>query len=143
MKISVITVGSPQLKFAKQGIDEYVKRIRRFGSVDLIHVKEDKKTTEKILKLCEKKFCILLDEKGKSFSSHSLAEFLEQKKNQSQDLCFLIGGPEGHVQDVRERADYIWSFSDLTFPHDIAMLLLVETLYRSLSINSGHPYHRD
>ena len=142
MKISIITVGSPQLSFAKEGIAEYLKRMSRFADVDLMHVKEDKKTTEKILKLCEKKFVVLLDEKGKQFSSQELADFLEQKKNQSQNLCFVIGGPDGHRQEIRERADYTWSMSELTFPHDIAMMLLMETLYRSLSINAGHPYHR-
>ncbi len=143
MKITMVTVGSPNLSFAKQGIAEYMKRISRFADVEMIHIKEDKKTTNKILKICEKKFVVLLDEKGKQFSSQELADFLEQKKNQSQDLCFVIGGPDGHEQAVRERADYVWSMSKLTFPHDIAMMLLVETLYRSLSINAGHPYHRN
>lgn len=143
MKILIITVGSPNLSFAKQGIVEYTKRISRFANTDLVHIKEDKKTTEKILKLCEKKFVVLLDEKGRQFSSHSLAHFLEQKKNQSQDICFVIAGPDGHVSEIRDRANYFWSLSELTFPHDIAMMLLIETLYRSLSINAGHPYHRD
>lgn len=143
MKITIITVGSPNLSFTKEGIAEYMKRISRFADVEMIHVKEDKKTTEKILKLCDKKFVVLLDENGKSFLSTGLAEFLEQKKNQSQNPCFIIGGPDGHVTEIRNRADYVWSMSDLTFPHDVVVMLLVETLYRSLSINVGHPYHRE
>ncbi len=139
----IITLGSPQLSFAKQGLAEYMKRISRFANIEILHIKEDKKSTAKILKLCDKKFVVLLDEKGKQFSSQGLADFLEQKKNQSQNLCFVIGGPDGHEQAIRERADYLWSLSELTFPHDIAMMLLAETLYRSLSINAGHPYHRD
>lgn len=143
MKITIVTVGSPHLSFAKEGILEYTKRISRFADCAIFHVKEDKKTTEKVLKLCEKKFVVILDEKGKSFSSKELAQFLEIKKNQSQNMCFVIGGPDGHELEIRERADYKWSLSDLTFPHDIAMMLLIETLYRSLSINNQHPYHRD
>ncbi|MGB0925159.1 MAG: 23S rRNA (pseudouridine(1915)-N(3))-methyltransferase RlmH [Minisyncoccia bacterium] len=143
MKIMIITVGSPQLSFAQQGIAEYMKRISRFADVDLVHVKEDKKTNEKILKLCDKKFVVLLDEKGKKFSSQTLSIFLEKQKNQSQNICFVVGGPNGHTSEIRNRGDYIWSMSDLTFPHDIAMMVLVETLYRSLSISAGHPYHRD
>jgi 23S rRNA (pseudouridine1915-N3)-methyltransferase len=143
MKITIVTVGSPHLSFAKDGIKEYLKRISRFSDIEMIHVKEDKKTSEKILKICEKKFVVILDEKGKQFSSQGLADFLEQKKNQSQNLCFVIGGPDGHLSEIKERADYIWSLSKLTFPHDVAIMLLVETLYRSLSINAGHPYHRN
>ena len=143
MKMTIVTVGSPQLSFAKQGIAEYLKRISRYTDCSMVHVKEDKKTSEKILKLAEKKFCILLDEKGESFSSKKLALFIEKKKNQSEDLCFVIGGPDGHTEIVRRRADLLWSMSLLTFPHDIAMMILVETLYRSLTINAGHPYHRD
>jgi len=143
MKITIITVGSPQLSFAKEALTEYMKRISRFAQVEPIHVKEDKKTTEKILKLCEKKYVIVLDEHGKSFSSQSLADFLEQKNNHSIELYFVIGGPQGHESEIRNRADFSWSFSRLTFPHDMAMVILVETLYRSLSINAGHPYHRE
>lgn len=89
-----------------------------------------------------KKFVVLLDEKGKQFSSKKFAGFLEQKKNQSQNICFVIGGPNGHHDVIRSKADFLFSLSDLTFPHDIALMLLIETLYRSLSINVGHPYHR-
>lgn len=59
MKITIITVGSPHLSFAKEGIKEYVKRIFRFTELEMIHVKEDKKTSEKILKLCEKICCVI------------------------------------------------------------------------------------
>ena len=142
MKITIITIGKPQLSFVKDAIVEYTKRITRFADVVLLHIKEDKKSTEKVLKLCEKKFVILLDEKGSQFSSQGLADFLEQKNIQSQNLCFIIGGPDGHDPEVEKRADYILSMSKLTFPHDIATMLLIETLYRSLSILAGHPYHR-
>lgn len=141
-KITIITVGTPQLSFTKDGIAEYMKRIGRFAQVDLIHVKENKNTSGKILKLCDKKFCILLDEKGKQYSSTELADFLESKHSQSIDLVFVIGGPDGHEPEIRNIADDIWSLSRLTFPHDMAVLILIETLYRSLSINQGHPYHR-
>ena len=80
MKITLITVGSPHLDFVKQGILEYTKRINRFADFNIIHVKEDKKTDQKILNLCQKTYCILLDETGKQFSSHGLADFLEQQK---------------------------------------------------------------
>lgn len=143
MKISLITVGSPHLSFAKTGIAEYQKRISRFASFDLVHIKEGKKSEEQILKMAQKKFLILLDEKGTTFDSRRLANFLEKKKNNSQDICLVIGGPDGHSAALKERADFLWSLSELTFPHDIATMLTIETLYRSLSILAHHPYHRD
>ncbi len=100
MKITIVTIGKPRLSFAKDAIAEYIKRIAHFADTNLIHIKEDKKSTEKILKLCEKKFVVLLDEKGKQFSSQGLADFLEQKKNQSQDICFIISGPDGHKSEI-------------------------------------------
>lgn len=143
MKITIVTVGLPQLSFAKEGINEYLKRISRFADCDLVSIKENKKTTEKILKICEGKKVVLLDEQGKQFSSHGLAIFLEKERNMSSELCLVIGGPNGHVPEVQSCADARWSLSLLTFPHDIATMILIETLYRSLSINAGHPYHRD
>jgi 23S rRNA (pseudouridine1915-N3)-methyltransferase len=143
MKITLITVGEPHLSFAKEGIAEYHKRIGRFADVDLIFVKENKKTDATILKHMEKKFCVLLDEKGKEYSSQGLARFLERHKNQGSQLCFLIGDPDGHSDAVREQAQGKIALSQLTFPHDLATMLTLETLYRSLSILEGHPYHRD
>jgi 23S rRNA (pseudouridine1915-N3)-methyltransferase len=143
MKIQLITVGSPNLSFAKEWIQEYKKRITRFADLDLIHVKENKQTSQKILNYIGNDFCILLDELGKEYTSLELSEFLEKRKNQSQNITMVIGGPNGHVPKIQDRADILLSLSKLTFPHDIAMMLCLETLYRSLSISAGHPYHRN
>lgn len=143
MKIKIITVGTPHLSFAKQGIEEYNKRISRFADVDIIHVKENKDTDKKILNYINTDFCILLDETGKQHSSRSLADFLEKQKNQSQNISIIVGGPDGHSETIRNKSNYMWSLSKLTFPHDIATMLVCETLYRSLTINAAHPYHRD
>jgi 23S rRNA (pseudouridine1915-N3)-methyltransferase len=142
MKITIVTTGEPHLSFARSGIDEYYKRIQGFANVELVFVKENKKMEDKILSLMEKKYSILMDEQGKQYSSEELSLFLEKKKNQGENLCFIIGGPDGHTQKVREKAQMSLSLSTLTFPHDLATLLTVETLYRSLSILSNHPYHR-
>lgn len=143
MYIKIITVGSPQLSFAKKGIEEYTKRLSGFVQTQLVHVKENKQTEQKILKEIGTDFCVLLDEGGSLFSSHELADFLEQKTNHSQNCCFIIGAADGHTSLIRQRADMLWSLSPLTFPHDIATLLLSEALYRGYSLLRGHPYHRD
>lgn len=142
MKLKVITIGAPQLSFAKEGIKEYKKRISRFAEIEVLHIKENKTTEKKIQKAIDNYICILMDETGKEYSSQQLARFIEKKKNQSLNIAIIIGGPNGHSDSVRFLSQYSISLSRLTFPHDIAMMITLETLYRSLTILAGHPYHR-
>jgi len=142
MKLKIITVGKPSNEYSKI-FDEFVKRSSRFTSLQTEHIKEDKNTEKKIIKKIGKSFCILLDEKGNEFTSQELADFFAKKDNQSiAEISLVIGGPNGHTDNVRARGDFVWSLSKLTFPHDLAQVVLVESIYRALTINAGHPYHR-
>ena len=142
MNFKIITIGNPKLEFAQIGFAEYMKRLQSFHKVDLRHLK-DSSTDEDILKEIDKSFCIILDEKGKEFSSRELSSFLDKKAVQGiSEICFVIGGPDGHSEEIKNRADYLWSFGRLTFPHDLAMVVLVEALYRASTISVNHPYHR-
>jgi 23S rRNA (pseudouridine1915-N3)-methyltransferase len=85
---------------------------------------------------------ILLDERGKQTTSMSLSTQMSEWQADGRDLCFIIGGPDGVPESVRQRADRMWSLSELTLPHGIARVLLSEQLYRSWSLQAGHPYHR-
>ena len=85
---------------------------------------------------------VLLDERGKQFSSESLAGRLSEWQADGRDLCFVIGGPDGVSDAVRRRAELAWSLSRLTLPHGMARALLAEQLYRAWSLQAGHPYHR-
>jgi 23S rRNA (pseudouridine1915-N3)-methyltransferase len=143
MKIKLITVGSPQLSFAREGIIEYQKRITRFANIEILHLKKNKYTDTKIKDALGNYFCILLDEKGIEFSTQELAHFIEQKKNNSQNIAIIIGGPNGHSDEIKALGCYSLSLSRLTFPHDIAMMVVLETFYRSLTLLFGHPYHRE
>jgi len=143
MKIKFITVGLPQLSFAKEGIKEYTKRISRFADIDVVHVKERKNIDIKIQDAIGNYLCILLDEKGKEYSSQELALYIEKLNNQSLNIAVIIGGPHGHSDFVRSLPSRTFSLSRLTFPHDIAMMITLETLYRSLTILAGHPYHKE
>jgi 23S rRNA (pseudouridine1915-N3)-methyltransferase len=86
---------------------------------------------------------VLLDERGKQFTSKQLASTLSDWQADGRDLCFIIGGPDGVSEAVRQRADLVWSLSQLTLPHGMARALLSEQLYRAWSLQTGHPYHRD
>ncbi len=87
---------------------------------------------------------IVLDERGEHLSSSQLSQRFEQLRSRGiSDVCFLLGGADGHTQDTRQKANLILSLSALTFPHMLARVMLMEQLYRAQQISSGHPYHRE
>ena len=86
---------------------------------------------------------VLLDERGQPMSSQTLASRVADWQSDGRDLCFVIGGPDGVSSACRERANFVWSLSELTLPHGLARILLAEQLYRAWSLQTGHPYHRD
>ncbi len=93
-------------------------------------------------KLSSTEQVVLLDERGKQLSSKLLASKLSEWQSDGRDLCFIIGGPDGVSDAVRQRADMMWSLSQLTLPHGMARALLSEQLYRAWTLQTGHPYHR-
>jgi len=86
---------------------------------------------------------VLLDERGKQMTSKTLASSLSDWQADGRDLCFVIGGPDGVADACRQRADTVWSLSDLTLPHGLARVLFSEQMYRAWSLQNGHPYHRE
>ena len=142
MKITYITVGEPKGNYHSI-FTEYAKRISRFAKIDIHHIKENKDSEKKILKAIGKSFVVLFDEKGRDLTSMQLADFIEQKEISGiSDIAFIIGGTDGHTDAVRKMGNYSLALSKLTFPHDLAMTVGIEALYRALTIIAGHPYHR-
>ncbi len=93
--------------------------------------------------LPEKCRLIVLDERGKSISSCAFAEKLELYRDEGvHDVIMALGGPDGHNEQIRHRADFLLSFGSMTWPHQIARILLIEQLYRAVTIVRNHPYHR-
>lgn len=86
---------------------------------------------------------IALDEHGSLPTSKALADKLAQYQQETQELYFVLGGAYGHGQTLLQRANYTLSLSKLTFPHQLAKLVLIEQLYRSHTIMTGHPYHKE
>ena len=93
-----------------------------------------------ILKTAQQGF-VLFDEQGKSLSSMQWADFFKKQVGNAS-IDFVIGGAAGVSDEVRQQAKYIWSLSNLTLPHQLARVLVVEQLYRAFSIIQGHPYHK-
>lgn len=94
--------------------------------------------------LPEKTAVVVLDERGKSLSTQGLANFLRQRLDMgSGAMAFLIGGPDGHGEEARSKAQLVLSFGAMTLPHGLVRIVLAEQLYRCATILTGHPYHRD
>lgn len=149
MKIVILSVGPKHDPALKAKIEEYAKRLGSWHNLEWILLpysshKDDmaRKTESDALraKLASRDVVVLLDERGQQLDSPGLAHKLEQWQG-AQRLVFVIGGAYGVDDQLREQANFIWSFSRLVFPHQLARLLLVEQLYRGECINHSHPYH--
>ncbi|MFM2415037.1 MAG: hypothetical protein RI911_730 [Candidatus Parcubacteria bacterium] len=141
MRITILTIGKPRQSFVLDGAAEFIKRLQRFADVTIVHLKESA-TTADVEKHAARGHLVLLDEKGTEYTSKKFSEKLEHWKQQGISLVFCIGGADGHTDAVRALPHTTMTLSRLTLPHEMAFLFFVETLYRSLTIAAGHPYHR-
>lgn len=143
MKLHIVTIGKPKLSYAAAGWDEYLTRLSRYHEVRVTQL-ADKYAYDaaKIQETLAGSYKIVLEITGKQFSSEALAELLTKRELDAREVSFVIGGPEGLPQSVIDAADLQWSFSKLTLPHDLAMVTLLEALYRASTINKNHPYHK-
>lgn len=159
LQVKVIAVGKIREKFLIDGIKEYTKRLSAYVRLDMLEISDEpcperlstadeervkQKEGERILKaIGSQDFVILLDLMGKEFSSRGLSEYMDQLAvNGQSSIAFIIGGSLGIADTVRQRADYRWSFSQLTFPHPLIRLMLLEQIYRAMKISKGEPYHK-
>jgi 23S rRNA (pseudouridine1915-N3)-methyltransferase len=138
-----MTIGQPKLAYAKAGWDEYLKRLQHYHTVRVTHI-ADKWAYDAtyIQQTAGNAYKVALVIDGQQFTSHELAGFLEQRVFDAREVCFMIGGPEGLPSAVSDQADLSWGLSRLTFPHDLAMVVVLEALYRASTISAGQPYHK-
>jgi len=157
MKFTFLVVGKTVNSYLKEGFSEYEKRLGRYVSfqyVELADIKNTKKMPvdvqkekegEKILeKLKNDDFVVLLDERGKMFTSTEFSQFIENKMLQSiGSIVFIVGGAYGFSNGVYERSNAKMSLSKMTFPHQLIRLVFIEQLYRAFTIMKGEPYHHE
>jgi 23S rRNA (pseudouridine1915-N3)-methyltransferase len=155
MKIQFWSIGKDHEPYVKPGVDDFTRRISRYYPVEwsLIPTPKNaatlsqpdlkKKEGEIILEgLAKDDFLVALDERGKQMGSEGLAQFIQSRANEStKKLIFLIGGVYGLDEPVLKRADYRWSLSQLTLPHQLVRLLLAEQVYRACTILRNEKYH--
>ncbi|KAF2956779.1 23S rRNA (pseudouridine(1915)-N(3))-methyltransferase RlmH [Marinitoga sp. 38H-ov] len=150
--IKIFVIGKPKTKFIKMGIEQYLKWSSKYDRVELIELplsndlnkpeeykKQDKEKFDKYF--LPDVFKVVLDEKGKELSSIDFAKKIETWRIGKKNISFFIGGPLGHHEDIKNNADYLLSISKMTFTHEMAVLLLLEQLYRAFKINNNEKYH--
>lgn len=157
MEITLIVIGKTNAKYLIEGIDGYIKRLKHYITYS-IHVLPDIKNAKNLSSSQQKEaegkvmldslksgdYVILLDEKGKEYSSVQFSEYLQRKMNSGlRRLVFIIGGPYGFSQDVYNRADEKISLSKMTFSHEMIRLFFTEQVYRAMTIIRGEPYHHE
>jgi 23S rRNA (pseudouridine1915-N3)-methyltransferase len=147
MQLKIFAIGKPKLAFAKAGIEEYAGRLRPWTSFQLDYLKSGSRESESkaLLERSEGLFRIVLDERGEQVTSRALAGRLSswEQSGTVKGVAVLIGGADGHTEELRGSADWLWSLSKLTLQHEMALLLVLEQLYRAYTIKAGTPYHRD
>ena len=147
MNIRLIVAGKPALAYAKTGIAEYLKRLTRFGSYELVTVKTGSReeVAARLLEHSHGCYRIALDERGESLTTRALAARLAAlaMRGEIKTAAFLIGAADGHSELLRATSDMVLTLSPLTLQHELALLVLLEQLYRVASLHSGGPYHRD
>ena len=155
MKVRVLAVGKLKQKYIREAMADYLARVNRHIPCEVVEVKDasGERDEGRILALeagrlreadaRQNEFRVALDLRGKSYSSVEFARFLgDHMSYGGRDLAFLIGGPYGLEPGLRRESDLQLSLSPLTFPHELVRVLLLEQLYRALTILRGEPYHK-
>lgn len=158
--ITLIAMGKVQKGFLSDGCNEYIKRLRPMCSFKLVEIDDEPlpeknlnptlitkaldKEADKILAAIPKQcFVISLCIEGKMLSSEELAEVFRQKAVEGySNICIIIGSSHGLSDRVKKASNLKLSFSKMTFPHQLARMILLEQTYRALSINAGTKYHK-
>lgn len=148
MKLVILSVGKEKDEVSDDLIRHFEIRLLRYLPLEWLYVAHDvtkEKEGEKILSLLKKEdYVVLLDEKGRDIKSEALAELIENRMVDSvRRMVFIIGGAYGASLPVTARANYIWKLSSLVFPHMLVRVIVLEQLYRALTIIKGEKYHHE
>lgn len=153
MRARIVAVGERMPAWVAEGFAEYQKRLSRELPLELIEIKPPARGRDLKRAMVQEGEALLaalprdaqviaLDGRGSTWSSEQLAEHLQRWRMEGRELAFLIGGADGHAENVLQRADQRWSLGPLTLPHMLVRLIVAEQLYRAATIVAGHPYHR-
>ena len=156
MRVRVIAVGTRVPGWVQEGLHEYLRRLEGVLPVLVREVPTAARRADRdveraraleaervLAQLRPADFVVNLDEHGRELATRELAAWLSERMQAGRDLAFVIGGPDGLGPELRARADFTWSLSQLTLPHALVRVVLAEQLYRAHALLRGHPYHRE
>lgn len=155
MKLRIISVGHKMPDWVETACNEYIKRMPRELSIEIIEIKPEKRAAgnstenvqaleaKRILEAVAKDYLVACDEHGLEINTLQLADKMQQWQSLGRDVSIVIGGADGLHTSLKQAADFKWSLSKLTLPHAFVRVLLSEQLYRAYSIIQNHPYHRE
>ena len=144
IKVNIVCVGRIKEEYLRGACAEYVKRLSRFCKTEIKELAEGRNPKEEaagIIK-CASGYKIALCVEGESFSSPALAERIKKLCDRGEEITFIIGSSCGLDDSVKQAADLRLSFSEMTFPHQLMRVILLEQVYRAFMINSGSEYHK-
>ena len=146
MNWKIFAAGKPALAYAKSGIAEYLKRLKRGAKVELVYLKagDSESVSRDLLARSEGTFRIALDERGRDWTTSNLVERINDWEMDPgiKTISLLIGASDGHTKELRSKSNAVWALSPLTLQHELALVVLLEQIYRAYSIKRGEPYHR-
>ena len=155
IKISIICIGKIKNGYIKEGISEFSKRLSKYVNLNIVELTEEDdnkgvenavmKETDRIIDTINKRnqsYNILLDLKGKVRTSEEMAKDIERLSLTNSEISFIIGGSNGVNDKLRKIVDFRLNFSSFTFPHQLMRLILIEQIYRWISINKNIKYHK-
>ena len=143
-KINIVCVGKIKEKFYSDAVYEYLKRLSRFAKVEVREIAESRNLEEEaalILRAAKGRIIALCIE-GKKLSSEGLANYIRELTDSGSECTFIIGSSCGLSDEVKKKADFKLSFSDMTFPHQLMRVIALEQIYRAFMINGGGEYHK-
>lgn len=141
MKLSITAISKPKLRAVEELVGEYSRRISHYVPVKLAYEKDDERALKKIE---SSDYLVLLDEHGKEMTSRELSKWIAAKMSSGvKNVVMFVGGPDGAGDAVKKRANQTLSLSKMTLQHELALVILMEQIYRACSIMRGEPYHRD
>lgn len=152
MSLHILSVGKKHESWVAEGIERYQKRLKApflvewvlmaHSSFDGLKARQDE--SERILsRLSAYDYVLLLDERGKTLDSPAFATIVKEQLDRSQKVLIVIGGAFGVTDELRAKADFVWSLSPLVYPHQLVRLILTEQLYRAQQISLGGSYHHE
>ena len=143
--IKIICIGKIKEKFFKDAIDEYMKRLSKYHKIEIIELIDSNIKQEKDLilkKIDTKDYIITMEIEGKQLNSLELSKLIDKTFLNYPNITFIIGGSEGLDEEIKNIANYKLSFSNLTFPHQLFRIILLEQIYRSFKILNNETYHK-